>query len=167
MDQAQTPAPRPTQTLADLLTIEPLASIFYDYARRISLGSKLNDKSSMITVLVPRNEAVMKSSKKPHQDDEPVDEGVILTEEERYSRSQKNIERWIAVHMIPTYPIDFNSQVYPTLLDGTSVKFDVTKGGSDALEWSNVLVNNNIRIVGSKEASNGVYYLIDGVIESD
>jgi hypothetical protein len=65
MDQAQTPAPRPTQTLADLLTIEPLASIFYDYARRISLGSKLNDKSSMITVLVPRNEAVMKLSKKP------------------------------------------------------------------------------------------------------
>lgn len=30
-----------------------------------------------------------------------MNEGVVLTEEEMYSRSQKNIERWIAVHMIP------------------------------------------------------------------
>lgn len=65
MGQAQTPVSRPTQTLADLLTIEPSASIFYDYARGISLGSKLNDKSSMFTVLVPRNKAVMKLAKKP------------------------------------------------------------------------------------------------------
>lgn len=63
--QPQTPVPHSTQTLADLLTIEPSASIFYDYARGISLGNKLNDKSSMITVLVPRNEAVMKLAKKP------------------------------------------------------------------------------------------------------
>lgn len=55
------------------------------------------------------------------------------------------------LHGRQTYPIDFNSQTYPTLLDGTSVRFDVTKGVPDALEWSKVLVNNNIRIVGSKE----------------
>ena len=54
-----------TQTLADLLTIEPSASIFYDYARGIDLGSKLNDKSSMVTVLVPMNKAVMKLVRKP------------------------------------------------------------------------------------------------------
>lgn len=63
--QAQTAVSHPTQTLADLLTIEPSASIFYDYARGISLGNKLNDKSSMITVLVPTNKAVMKLAKKP------------------------------------------------------------------------------------------------------
>ena len=65
MDQGQTPVSHPAQTLADLLTIEPSAAIFYDYARRISLGNKLNDKSSMITVLVPRNKAIMKLAKKP------------------------------------------------------------------------------------------------------
>jgi len=54
-----------TQTLADLLTIEPSASIFYDYARGVDLGNKLNDKSSMITVLVPMNKAVMKLARKP------------------------------------------------------------------------------------------------------
>ena len=65
MGQAETPVSHTTQTLADLLTIEPSASIFYDYARGIGLGNKLNDKSSMITVLVPRNKAVMKLAKKP------------------------------------------------------------------------------------------------------
>lgn len=65
MDQVQTAVSHSTQTLADLLTIEPSASIFYDYARGIGLGNKLNDKSSMITVLVPSNKAVMKLAKKP------------------------------------------------------------------------------------------------------
>jgi len=167
MGQGQTAVSHSTQTLADLLTIEPSGSIFYDYARGISLGNKLNNKSSAITVLVPTNKAVMKLAKKPHQDKERVHEGVILTEEEMYTRSQKNVERWIAAHMIPTHPIDFNSQTYSTLLDGTFIKFDVVKGNPNAPEWSNVLVNSSIHIVGSKEASNGVYYLIDGVIGTD
>lgn len=55
------------------------------------------------------------------------------------------------MHVHQTYPIDFNSQSYPTLLDGTSVRFDIVKGDPNAPEWSNVLVNKDIRIVGSKE----------------
>jgi hypothetical protein len=101
-------------------------------------------------------------------------EDVVLTEEEMYTRSQKNVERWIAAHMIPvrqspsiyetsrsfnlscmhvhqTYPIDFKSQNYSTLLDGSSVRFDVVKGDPNIPEWSNVLVNKDMRIVGSKE----------------
>lgn len=155
------------QTLADFLTIEPTASIFYDYARGVNLGSKLNDKASAITVLVPSNKAVMKLAKKPHQDKVQAHEGVVLTEEEEYMQSQKNVEQWIAAHMIPAHPIDFNSQSYPTLLDGTSVRFDVVKGDPGAPEWSNVLVNGDVHIVGFREASNGVYYLIDGVIETN
>lgn len=65
MGEEQAGVSHSTQTLADLLTIEPSASIFYDYARGIGLGNMLNDKSSMITVLVPRNKAVMKLAKKP------------------------------------------------------------------------------------------------------
>ena len=65
MGGAQTTVSHTTQTLADLLTIEPSASIFYDYARGIDLGNKLNDKSSLITVLVPMNKAVMKLARKP------------------------------------------------------------------------------------------------------
>lgn len=96
----------------------------------------------------------------------------MLTVEEMRARPQKNVERWIAAHIIPvrqslsnsskphrhspscmhaqqTYPIDFNSQSYPTLLDGTSVQFDVVKG--DVPEWSNVFVNKDIHVVGFKE----------------
>jgi len=167
MSEAPANLSHSTQTLADFLTIEPSASIFYDYARGTDLGNKLSDKSSMITVLVPNNKAVMKLAKKPHQDRVRMHEDVVLTEEEMYTRSQKNVERWIAAHMIPTYPIDFNSQSYPTLLDGSFVRFDVVKGDPNIPEWSNVLVNKDMRIVGSKEASNGVYYLIDGVVETD
>lgn len=65
MGKAQTNLFHSTQTLADFLTIEPTASIFYDYARGTDLGNKLSDKSSMITVLVPNNKAVMKLAKKP------------------------------------------------------------------------------------------------------
>ena len=59
------PQAHPTQTLADFLTIERSASIFYDYARGIPLGNKLSDRSAKITVLVPENKAVMKLIKKP------------------------------------------------------------------------------------------------------
>jgi len=65
MSKAQPAVSDTTQTLADLLTIEPSASIFYDYARGVNLGNKLNDKSSVITVLVPMNKAVMKLARKP------------------------------------------------------------------------------------------------------
>ena len=65
MSKAQPGVSYTTQTLADLLTIESSASIFYDYARGVNLGNKLNDKSSMITVLVPMNKAVMKLARKP------------------------------------------------------------------------------------------------------
>jgi len=166
MGEAQANLSHSTQTLADFLTIEPSASIFYDYARGIDLGNRLSDESSMITVLVPMNKAIMKLAKKPHQDDMRMHEGAVLTEEEMYTRSRKSVERWIAAHMVPTHPIDFNSQSYPTLLDSTSVRFDIVKGDPNTPKWSNVLVNKDIRIVGSKEASNGIYYLIDGVIET-
>jgi len=167
MSKPQPAVSSTTQTLADLLTIEPSASIFYDYARGVDLGSKLNDKSTMITVLVPMNKAVMKLARKPHQGRVRIHEGVILTEEETYNKSQGHVERWISAHMIPTSPIDFNSKIYPTLLDGASVQFDVVEGDPSAPKWSNVLVNKDFRIVGSREASNGVYYLIDGVIATD
>jgi hypothetical protein len=52
-------------TLADLLTIEPSASIFFSYAREVEAGKLFDDKQSMITVLVPTNKAVMALARKP------------------------------------------------------------------------------------------------------
>lgn len=55
------------------------------------------------------------------------------------------------MHAHQTYPIDFNSQSYSTLLDGTSVRFDIVENAPDTPEWSNVLINKDIRIVGFKQ----------------
>lgn len=51
-------------TLADLLTLESTASIFFSYARELKLGSILNE-DTQITVLVPTNKAVMALARKP------------------------------------------------------------------------------------------------------
>lgn len=52
-------------TLADLLTIETSASIFYSYAREIELSRIFEDESMKTTVFVPTNKAVMALARKP------------------------------------------------------------------------------------------------------
>jgi uncharacterized surface protein with fasciclin (FAS1) repeats len=52
-------------SLADLLTIESSASIFYTYARETELSSKLTDEHSRLTIFVPTNKAVMALARKP------------------------------------------------------------------------------------------------------
>lgn len=52
-------------SLADLLTIDSSASIFYTYARETELSSRLTDENSRLTVFVPTNKAVMALARKP------------------------------------------------------------------------------------------------------
>ena len=52
-------------TLADLLTIESSASIFYTYAREVELSERFSDVDSYSTVLAPSNKAVMALARKP------------------------------------------------------------------------------------------------------
>ena len=59
------PQTTPQPTLADLLTIEPSASIFYSYARELELSSMLSDHDAKLTVFVPTNKAVMALARKP------------------------------------------------------------------------------------------------------
>ena len=53
-------------SLADLLTIESSASIFYTYARETELSAKFMDEHSRLTVFVPTNKAVMSLARKPY-----------------------------------------------------------------------------------------------------
>jgi len=154
-------------TLADLLTIESSTSIFYSYARELTLSNMFSDSAREITILVPTNKAVMALSRKPHQGPAPVDDDVVITDEEFDSRSKENVERWVSAHIIPQSPIDFD-QTYPTLLDGKSISFAPSKkGDSSAPDWSRVVIGDNVHIVGKREASNGVLYLLDGTISFD
>lgn len=52
-------------TLADLLTIETSASIYYSYARETELSTMFASESAWFTVLVPTNKAVMALTRKP------------------------------------------------------------------------------------------------------
>lgn len=52
-------------SLADLLTIESSASIFYTYARETELSSRLTDENSRLTIFVPTNKAVIALARKP------------------------------------------------------------------------------------------------------
>ncbi|KAJ6546971.1 hypothetical protein B0H19DRAFT_1163271 [Mycena capillaripes] len=153
-------------TLADLLTIEQSTSIFYSYARELTLSTMFSDSDTSTTLLVPTNKAVMALARKPHQGPDPVDTGVVITDEEFDSRSKENVERWVSAHIIPQSPIAFD-QTYATLLDGKSISFERTKKGDPSAPWSQVVIEGNVHFIQKREASNGVLYLIDGTISSD
>ena len=65
MAEPYTPLTNAQPTLADLLTIESSASIFYSYARELELGETFADVDSVNTLLVPTNKAVMALARKP------------------------------------------------------------------------------------------------------
>ncbi|KAJ7722290.1 hypothetical protein DFH07DRAFT_857059 [Mycena maculata] len=150
-------------TLADLLTIEQTTSIFYSYARELTSSNVFSDSgASPITLLVPTNKAVMALSRKPHQGPAP---DIVITDEEFDSKSKENVERWVSAHIIPQSPIAFD-QTYPTLLDGKTITFTQSKKG-DTDDWSRAVIEGKVHIIGKREASNGVLFLIDGTIPSD
>lgn len=64
-DDKYTPLATTTPSLADLLTIEPSASIFYSYAREVELSHIFGDLDGENTLLVPTNKAVMALARKP------------------------------------------------------------------------------------------------------
>jgi len=148
-------------TLADLLTIETSASIFFSYARETEL-SELFNGATKATVLVPTNKAVIALPRKPHQGPEH-EEGIKMSEQEFHDLSKQNVEQWVSAHIVPQSPISLLS-TYPTLLSNKSVSFELTNGDENAPEWTRVLVDGSIRVLGMRKALNGVLYLIDGDI---
>ncbi|KZO94100.1 hypothetical protein CALVIDRAFT_485014 [Calocera viscosa TUFC12733] len=148
-------------TLADLLTVHTIASIWYDYAREVEpVSLRLSDTSgtSKSTLFVPVNKAIMALHRKPHQG--PEGDRVEITDD----KAKDNVERWVSAHIVPIAPIDLSSQhPYPTLLDGHHVSF--TRESEGGAEWEQYVVNENIRIVNRAHASNGDIYFVDGVLD--
>ena len=117
------PATTSQPTLADLLTIEPSASIFYSYARELELSAIFSDPSAKVSLFVPTNKAVMALARKPwvylliwlfvdeltstagyrHQGPEPIDDTQI-TEEQYDKTAKENVERWVSAHIVPVRP---------------------------------------------------------------
>lgn len=60
-----TPQTHSQPSLADLLTIQSSASIYFSYARETELSSLFNDEKARLTLLVPTNKAIMALARKP------------------------------------------------------------------------------------------------------
>jgi hypothetical protein len=105
-----------------------------------------------------------------HQAPVPVDDTIELSDQEFEERSNKNVERWVSLHIIPVcglyaHPrktqltrlyfqeshISLPSRTYPTLLEGKTVTFKEISEDPAVPEWKRVSVNGNIQIVSRKE----------------
>ncbi|KAI0348208.1 hypothetical protein BDW22DRAFT_1404189 [Trametopsis cervina] len=166
MSEPYVPLTQSQPTVADLLTIESSASIFYSYARELELSSQFRDVHAQNTLFVPTNKAVMALARKPHQS--PIsDEDIVLTEAELDNLSKQNVERWISAHIVPQYLTTLAPGDYPTLLDGKTVSVKEVSGKTDSPAWTRVVLDDDIHIISAKEASNGIVYMIDETVKTD
>lgn len=117
-------------------------------------------------MLVPTNKAVMALAQKPHQGPESVEPHIGVSEQELDESSKRNVERWVSAHIIPARISLSDTPVsYETLQDGKLVTFNpVLDAKPDSPEWMRVTLEDGVRIIGMKEAQNGVLYLIDGTV---
>lgn len=117
-------------------------------------------------MLVPTNKAVMALAQKPHQGPEPVEPRIGISEQELDKNSRRNVERWVSAHIIPSRVYLSDTPVsYETLQDGKLVTFNpIPNTKPDSPEWMRVTLEDGVRIIGMKEAHNGVLYLIDGTV---
>jgi hypothetical protein len=53
-------------SLADLLTLETRASIFYSYARETDISERFSNGGDSLTMFVPTNKAIMALARKPY-----------------------------------------------------------------------------------------------------
>ncbi|KAH8825784.1 hypothetical protein DL96DRAFT_1609868 [Flagelloscypha sp. PMI_526] len=129
------PSPSTLPTLADLLTLSSQTSIFFDYARELSLSTILADCTKSITVLAPVNKAVIALPRKP----------------------------FVSAHITSESPISFAQPTYPTLLEDRTISFALEEGASED-DWSQGTMKDETRIVEHMDASNGVLYIIDTTV---
>ncbi|KAG1793789.1 uncharacterized protein BJ212DRAFT_1571977, partial [Suillus subaureus] len=139
-------------TLADLLTIEPSASIYYSFS----------SESVWFTMLVPTNKAVMALARKPHQGPESIEPHIGISEQELDESSRRNVERWVSAHIIPSRISLSDAPVsYETLQDGKLVTFNpVSDTKTDSPEWMRVTLEDGVRIIGMKEVSSVIFYAL-------
>ncbi|KAH9829439.1 uncharacterized protein C8Q71DRAFT_790200 [Rhodofomes roseus] len=151
-----TPQTNSQPTLADLLTIESSASIYYSYARETELSTLFGDESAHLTLLVPTNKAVMALARKPHEGPAPVKDGAIISEAEFDALSKENVVRWVSAHIIPQSPISVtSSQPYHTMLQEKNVTFTQVDSDESKPDWSRVRLNDDVRLIDMTEVCLG------------
>src|SRR5208282_302814 len=104
-------------------------------------ATRLSDESVNSTLLVPRNSALQTLPRKPWEDksdNEQVtthDSKDLLWNKEAEDRARKNLEDFVAAHVITNYPIQEGKDL-PTL-NGSTVSYKV-KGGDKYILPGNI-----------------------------
>jgi uncharacterized surface protein with fasciclin (FAS1) repeats len=123
---------------------------------------RLADDSTNSTLLAPTNSALQTLPRKPWED--KAEDGQVTRHgsknsfwnKEAEDKARKNIEEFVASHLVTKYPIEEGKQL-PTL-KGTYISYKV-KGGEKFID------PGNIKALGEREAANGAIWVLDGVIE--
>ncbi|WVR04532.1 hypothetical protein IAU60_001538 [Kwoniella sp. DSM 27419] len=138
-------------TLADALTAERGASLWWNYARDSpTITARLVSRERDTTIMVPTDKAILLLGRKPHQ--HPG-----LSFRGSFSSSKTNTERFLQAHM-------FEGQIeagkVTTLLDGFSVQLVKDKGAKAG--WR--IQPGDIEVLGAKETANGRIIYLNKVI---
>ncbi|WWC87031.1 uncharacterized protein L201_001915 [Kwoniella dendrophila CBS 6074] len=137
-------------TLADALTAERGASLWWNYARDSpSITGRLVSRDKQSTLLVPVDKAILSLGRKPHQ-------YPGLTYKGAFSSSKTNTERFLSAHIIDG---TLESGKVKTMLDGFTV--EMVQGKSIKTGWK---VQPDIEVLGVKETSNGKILYISKVL---
>ncbi|OWZ78595.1 hypothetical protein C365_03396 [Cryptococcus neoformans Bt85] len=129
-------------TVADMLTTEPTASLWWSYARdSVEIAKRLESKLKSSTVLVPIDKAILALEKKPHQSPGETPEDAAF--------------KFISAHIIDGTP---REGTLPTLLPNFSVEF--VKDGSAKGGWR--IRPGDVEVLAEKDGVNGrVMYLAE------
>jgi uncharacterized surface protein with fasciclin (FAS1) repeats len=121
----------------------------------------LANESLNSTLLVPRNSALQTLPRKPWQDDDGDDPRIVdgndaLWSKESEEKAARNVETFVASHLITQSPIHEGKQL-PTLT-GSFVSYSIKRG-------QKYIHPGNIEVVGEREAANGAIWILNGVLE--
>jgi len=162
-------------SLTDIMTVESGMRLFYDYLRdSTSVSERLLAPLMNTTLFVPRNSAILSLSRKPHEG--PSKSDTVLVGEGKEKADKQYVEDWVKSHIVPENPISLTpSDAYDTLLSGRQITFETVQKDEAKLwvqmveeDWQKVRVNpGQVRIVDKKQATNGVIYVLDGVLSHD
>ncbi|OCF76799.1 hypothetical protein I204_02503 [Kwoniella mangroviensis CBS 8886] len=162
-------------TLADALTAERGASLWWSYARDSkSITDRLQSRNKKSTILVPVDKAIVSLKQKPHLYSRSSSSstsssssimGYLTGSNSNSNLYQDNTEKFLKAHIIEGVPQPGKLQ---TLLDGFSIIFQNPDQSSTKMSnlsgkgWK--IQPGDIEVLGIKETSNGRIIYINKVL---
>ncbi|RAL03572.1 uncharacterized protein BO80DRAFT_500355 [Aspergillus ibericus CBS 121593] len=146
--------------ISDVLPKNRLINIFASLTRQFdSIESKLNDATSNVTVLAPRNSAIQELPRKPWENPEDYErfgEVGAYEGDEGQERAKRNLERFVQAHVVTGSPWREGEE-------GRTL-------AGDRLRWERVedkiyIQPGNVEVDSiAEQVSNGEVWILNGVI---